>query len=244
MKSIALIPARFAATRFPGKLIQPLGDKSVIRHTYENTRDSLLFDEVIVVTDHPTLFDEIISNGGYAVMSLGNFETGSDRIAAAIKDIDVDVVINVQGDEPFVNKNALKDLLNAFSDESVRVSSLMCPIHSESEITNPNYVKVVINQKKDALYFSRSPIPYFRNKSGLQTMKHIGIYGYRKETLLQFCKWEKTPLESAEMLEQLRFLENNVPVRMVETDQSPLSIDIPEDLIKAREFLNQISKQQ
>lgn len=235
---MALIPARYAATRFPAKLMQLLGNKPVIRHTYENTRDTLLFDEVMVVTDHKVIFDEIIQNGGYAVMSEGEFESGSDRIADAVQDIDVDVIINVQGDEPFLNKSALQKLLNSFEDDETQVASLMCPLIKEADILNPAYVKVVVDKNNNALYFSRSPIPFKRNKeSGLSFLKHIGIYGYRKNILMEFTKWDKTPLENAEMLEQLRYLENGVAIKMIETAEAPLSIDTPDDLEKAKRYL-------
>lgn len=235
MKTIALIPARYAATRFPAKLMQMLGNKTVIRHTYENTRNTLLFDEVMVVTDHEIIFNEINVNGGYAVMSHGKYESGSDRIADAVRDIDVDVVINVQGDEPFVNKNTLEKLIRAFDDDNVQVASLMCPITAEEDIQNPSYVKVVTDVNRYALYFSRHPIPYMRDRdTGITFFKHIGIYGYRKNALMDFTTWARTPLERAEMLEQLRYLENGVRIKMIETPEAPLSIDTPEDLEKAR----------
>lgn len=238
MKIMALIPARYAATRFPAKLMQTLGTKTVIRHTYENTRDTYLFDEVIVVTDHQIIFDEITGAGGYALMSQGRFESGSDRIAEAVRDIDVDVVVNVQGDEPFVNKTALKQLIDAFNDEQVQVASLMCPLVSDDDIRNPSYVKVVVDNRGFALYFSRQPIPFVRNTdSKIGFKKHIGIYGYRKEVLMQFTSWQRTPLEQAEMLEQLRYLENGIRIRMIETKEAPLSIDTPEDLDRARRAL-------
>lgn len=238
MKAIALIPARYAATRFHAKLMQPLGDKTVIRSTYENTRDTNLFDEVIVVTDHEIIFNEIVHNGGYAVMSRGTFESGSDRIAAAVKDIDVDVVVNVQGDEPFVNKSALEKLLRTFETPEIQISSMMCPLKREEDLLNPSYVKVVVDKNKKALYFSRQPIPYVRNKeSKIIFWKHIGIYGYRKQALMDFTHWERTPLEKTEMLEQLRYLENGISIYMVETDDAPLSIDTPEDLIKAKAYM-------
>lgn len=236
---MALIPARYAATRFPGKLMKQLGNKSIIRHTYENTRDTYLFDEVMVVTDHEIIFDEIVRNGGYAVMSEGHFESGSDRIAAAVRDIEVDVIVNVQGDEPFVNREGLRKLLLSFSDPTVQVASLMCPIQTEDDIRNPSYVKVVVDKNNRALYFSRSPIPFARNtEMQIPYRKHIGIYGYRKEALMQFTTWERSPLESIEMLEQLRYLENGVGILMVETDEAPLSIDTPEDFELAKTFIN------
>lgn len=238
MKTMALIPARYAATRFPAKLMQMLGNKSVIRHTYENTRDTFLFDEVIVVTDHEIIFDEITRAGGYAIMSHGQFESGSDRIAEAVKDIEVDVVVNVQGDEPFVNKTGLRKLIQVFDDPQVQVASLMCPLESEEDIRNPSYVKVVVDNQQYALYFSRLPIPFIRNaESKIGFRKHIGIYGYRKEILMKFTSWKRTPLEQTEMLEQLRYLENGVKIKMIETQEAPLSIDTPEDLERARMVL-------
>lgn len=237
MKSVALIPARYGSTRFPGKLLQMLGDKTIIRHTYENTVLTHLFDEVIVITDDRRIFNEIIQYGGYAMMSKGEFESGSDRIASVAERLDTEVVINVQGDEPFVNVQGLKSLLSVFDDEKVQVASLMTPINEESDILNPNYVKVVASCSGNAMYFSRAPIPFRRNQgSSVAYMKHIGIYGYRKDVLLQFPTLEKSPLETTEMLEQLRYLENGISIRMVVTDETPLSIDTPEDLEKAKEF--------
>ena len=241
MKTIALIPARYAATRFPAKLMQLLGDKTVIRHTYENTVATLLFDEVIVVTDSEIIFNEIVHHGGYAIMSRMEHESGSDRIAEAVTDIDVDIIVNVQGDEPFVKKEILQNLLKAFGDdpgEKVEVASLMYPISSEEAISNPNHVKVVVDKNNNAMYFSRSVIPYHRDQTinGIY-FKHIGIYAFRKETLMNFTHWKSTPLEQLEKLEQLRYLENGIKIKMVITSESPLSIDTPEDLINAAKLL-------
>lgn len=239
MKTIALIPARYAATRFPGKLMQQLGDKSIIRQTYENTKATLLFDEVIVVTDSEIIFEEITRYGGYAIMSKGQHESGSDRIAEAIQDLQVDIVVNVQGDEPFVKKSVLNGLLNAFHDEiQVQVASLMHPMTLRADIENPNHVKVVTDAQGYALYFSRSVIPYPRDADAPCTWyKHIGIYAFRKEALLNFTYWGVSTLEAVEKLEQLRYLENGLRIKMVETNEAPISIDTPEDLEKARAFL-------
>ena len=242
MKIIALIPARFAATRFPGKLLQKLGNKTIIRHTYENTKATLLFDEVIVVTDNELIFQEIIENGGYALMSKKQHESGSDRIAEAIEDLNVDIVVNVQGDEPFVKKELLQDLLSAFNNvfppENVQVASLMFELKEAADIENPNHVKVVTDKNNNALYFSRSVIPYLRNKNSTATYyKHIGIYAFRKEALMNFTFWEMTPLEEAEKLEQLRYLENGIKIKMVITAAAPISIDTPEDFEKAKDFV-------
>ncbi|MGH2563105.1 MAG: 3-deoxy-manno-octulosonate cytidylyltransferase, partial [Ginsengibacter sp.] len=211
MKSIALIPARYEATRFPGKLMQLLGDKTVIRHTYENTVATLLFDEVIVATDNLIIFNEITENGGYAIMSRNKHENGSDRIVEAAADIDVDVIINVQGDEPFVKKESLKRLLQVFQDDErhlIEVASLMHEIEEEALINDPNTVKVVVDKNSNALFFSRSVIPFKRdNTVNVIYHKHIGIYAYRKKALMNFAKWPPTPLEAGEKLEQLRYLE-------------------------------------
>jgi 3-deoxy-D-manno-octulosonate cytidylyltransferase len=242
MKSIALIPARYEATRFPGKLMQLLGDKTVIRHTYENTVASLLFDEVIVVTDSPLIFNEIVENGGYAIMSHGEYESGSERIAETAADIDVDVIINVQGDEPFVKKEPLQSLLQVFQNNDhhvVEVASLMHEINDENLIADPNTVKVVVDKNFNALMFSRSVIPFQRDKTlNVIYYKHIGIYAYRKNALMNFTKWEAAPLEVSEKLEQLRYLENGVKIKMVLTNESPVSIDTSEDLERAKKLLD------
>lgn len=241
MKTIALIPARYAATRFPGKLMQLLGNKTIIRHTYENTVATLLFDEVIVVTDSKIIFNEIIHNGGYAVMSKKEHESGSDRIAEAAADIEAGIIVNVQGDEPFVKKELLQNLLRAFENDpnqNVKVASLMYEITNENEISNPNHVKVVVDKNNNALLFSRSVIPFHRDKNkNAVYYKHIGIYAFRKNALMNFTKWNISPLEGIEKLEQLRYLENGVGIKMVLVDESPISIDTPEDLEKAKKLL-------
>jgi 3-deoxy-manno-octulosonate cytidylyltransferase (CMP-KDO synthetase) len=241
MKTIAIIPARYAATRFPAKLMQMLGDKSVIRHTYENTVATLLFDEVIVVTDNEIIFNEIVQNGGYAIMSRKEHESGSDRIAEAAADIDVDIIVNVQGDEPFVKKELLQSILNSFKNDpkhQVQVASAMYQITGVDAIANPNHVKVVVDKNMNALLFSRSIIPFHRDKNiNAVYYKHIGIYAFRKSALMNFTQWKVTPLEAIEKLEQLRYLENNVKIKMVITDENPVSIDSPEDLENARKLL-------
>ena len=241
MKTIALIPARYAATRFPAKLMQPLGKKTIIRHTYENTKATLLFDDIIVVTDSDIIFNEIVHNGGYAIMSKKEHESGSDRIAEAVADIDVDIIVNVQGDEPFVKKEMLKNLLNAFkndADKKIQVASLMYQVVNEEIITNPNHVKVVVDKDNNALLFSRSVIPFHRDKNITPVYyKHIGIYAYRKNALMNFTQWETTPLEAIEKLEQLRYLENGIKIKMVITDESPISIDTPEDYELAKKLI-------
>ncbi len=243
MIKIAMIPARYAATRFPFKLMQKLGDKSVIRHTYDNVLATGLFDEVYVVTDHQIIFDEISQNGGKAIMSTKEHESGSDRIAEAVADMDVDVILNVQGDEPFVKKEPLRQLLNAFDDASVQLGSLMKKFTDSSLVNNPNYVKVVVDKNNDALFFSRASIPFQRDANiNVDYFEHIGVYAYRKDILMQFTRWPLSKLEQIEKLEQLRYLENGYKIRMIETNESSVKIDMPEDLPIAEEYLKQITK--
>lgn len=238
MKIIAMIPARYAATRFPAKLMQQLGNKTVIRHTYDNTLATGLFDEVVVVTDSKIIFSEIISNGGHAIMSKNNHESGSDRIAEAAADLEVDIIVNVQGDEPFVQKQPLEKLLAVFTDNSVQVASLMQVLENPALIEDPNYVKVAVDKNNNALFFSRSVIPYPRDKNiSIPYYEHIGVYAFRKQALLNFTSWPMTPLEAAEKIECLRYLEYGIPLKMVLTNYMGIEIDTPEDLIKAAKLL-------
>jgi 3-deoxy-manno-octulosonate cytidylyltransferase (CMP-KDO synthetase) len=234
----AFIPARYAATRFPAKLMQTLGDKSVIRHTYDNTKATGLFDEVYVVTDSDIIYNEIVNNGGKAIMSKRSHESGSDRIAEAIVDLDIDIVVNVQGDEPFVKREPLQKVIDVFADSTVQVSSLMQVLTNPQLIEDPNYVKVAVDTKMNALFFSRSVIPYPRATDiAITYYEHIGVYAFKKQALLNFTNWPMTPLEAAEKIECLRYLENGVPIRMVVTDYMGVEIDTPEDLIKAAKLL-------
>jgi len=240
MKVIAMIPARYEASRFPGKLMKDLAGKSVILRTYEATKNSNLFDEVYVVTDSDIIFNEIISNNGKAIKSKKEHESGSDRIAEAIEDLEVDVVVNVQGDEPFTQVNSLKNLLEVFEEDEkkeIDIASLMIRMNDEEEINNPNNVKVVTDEDNFALYFSRSPIPFPREKSTAEYFKHIGIYAFKKEALLKFTKLPVNRLEATEKLENLRFLANGMTVKMVETNEIAIGIDTPEDLEKAIDLI-------
>ncbi len=241
MKTIAVIPARYASTRFPAKLMQDLGGKTVILRTYQATVSTHLFDDVFVVTDSDFIFNEIILNGGKAIMSIKEHESGSDRIAEAIANIDCDIVVNVQGDEPFVNAEPLIDLLKIFENDvnkTVDLASLMREINDESEINNPNNVKVVVDQNGFALYFSRSVIPFPREKKvGVRYFQHIGIYAFRKQALLDFYSLPMKSLEASEKLEQLRYLEFGKRIKMVETSHIGIGIDTIEDLEKARKML-------
>lgn len=233
-----MIPARYEASRFPGKLMQMLGDKTVIRRVYEAAKNTNLFDDVIVVTDSDIIEKEIRSVGGSVIRSKKQHESGSDRIAEAAVDLDVDIILNVQGDTPFIKKEPLEKLLALFSDETVRVASLMQIISDEKVISDPNRVKVVVDKKNNSLLFSRSIIPYPRNENAsVNYYEHIGVYAFRKQALLDFTSWPVTPLEDAEKIECLRYLENGTPLRMALTNYIGVSIDTPEDLEKAKTLI-------
>ncbi len=234
----AFIPARYAATRFPAKLMQALGDKTVIRHTYDNTVATGLFNEVYVVTDSEIIFNEITSHGGKALMSKKEHQSGSDRIAEAIEHLAIDIVVNVQGDEPFVKKEPLEKLIAVFKDENVEVASLMQALTHTDLIADPNYVKVAVDKNMNALFFSRSIIPYPRNTEIANIYyEHIGVYAFKKQALLDFTNWPMSPLEATEKIECLRYLENGVSIKMVVTSYMGIEIDTPEDLIKAAKLL-------
>jgi 3-deoxy-D-manno-octulosonate cytidylyltransferase len=241
MKTIAMIPARYAATRFPAKLLQLLGEKTVIRHTYDNTVATGLFDDVIVVTDSELIYREIKDHGGLATMSLREHESGSDRIAEAVAGMDTDLVVNVQGDEPFVRRQPLEKLLSLFRGEAgrtVQVASLVQVLKEQRQIEDPNYVKVALDKNDNALFFSRSVIPYPRDPAVDRTYyEHIGVYAFRKQALLQFTAWPVSPLEAAEKIECLRYLENGIPIRMAITEYMGIEIDTPEDLERAAHLL-------
>lgn len=238
MKIGAFIPARYAATRFPAKLMQTLGDKTVIRHTYDNTVATGLFDSVYVVTDSEIIFNEITQHGGNAIMSKRSHESGSDRIAEAVQDLDIDIVVNVQGDEPFVKREPLEKVIAVFSDAKVEVASLMQVLTDSTLIQDPNYVKVAVDKNNNALFFSRSVIPYPRStEAAITYYEHIGVYAFQKQALLNFTNWPMSPLEAAEKIECLRYLENGVSIKMVVTEYMGVEIDTPADLIKAAKLL-------
>ncbi|MEO6356232.1 MAG: 3-deoxy-manno-octulosonate cytidylyltransferase [Ferruginibacter sp.] len=240
MIKIAMIPARYAASRFPAKLMQLLGEKTVIRHTYDNTVATGLFDEVVVVTDSDIIYKEIVNNGGQAKMSVQQHESGSDRIAEAVADMDVEIVVNVQGDEPFVQREPLQKLLDVFDDEAekVQVASLMQVLKEAQFIADPNYVKVAVDRNMNALMFSRSAIPYQRDQQITPVYyEHIGVYAFRKQALMNFTNWPITPLEAAEKIECLRYLEYGVPIKMIVTQYMGVEIDTPEDLVRAAKLL-------
>jgi 3-deoxy-manno-octulosonate cytidylyltransferase (CMP-KDO synthetase) len=237
MKVIAMIPARYAASRFPGKLMQDLAGKSVILRTYEATINTGLFEKVFVVTDSKIIYGEIKKNGGDVLMSKVEHESGSDRIAEAVHDIECDIVLNVQGDEPFTERESLKRLIEVFSFDKAKqidLASLMVKIDDEKEINNSNCVKVITDKDNFALYFSRSIIPFNRSyNKKLNYYKHKGVYAFRKATLLEFTNLPILNLEESEKIECLRFLEHGKKIKMVESNVQGVEIDTPSDLEKA-----------
>ena len=234
---VAVIPARYAATRFPGKLMQMLGNKTIIRHVYDNTVSTGLFNDVFVVTDSDIIYKEIKDGGGKVIMSKKQHESGSDRIAEAIAEMNIDVIVNVQGDEPFIKKEPLEKLVHLFNDDKIQVASLMRKI-SKEEAMNPNNVKVVTDRSGYALYFSRSIVPYQRDeKMKAEYFLHVGVYAYKKDALIAFTKLPQSSLEKIEKLEQLRYLENGIKIKMAETDYNNIAIDTPEDLERAKSSL-------
>lgn len=246
MKIISMIPARYGATRFPAKLIQDLAGKTVILRTYEATVATNLFDDVYVVTDSDIIYDEIVNNGGKAIMSIKEHQSGSDRIAEAVEHMDVDIVVNVQGDEPFTDRESLEKLLEVFKNDhqkQVDLASLMVEITDWDEINNPNTVKVIVDQNNLALYFSRSPIPYPRDKeAGARYFKHKGIYVFRKQALLDFYRWPMQFIEATEKIECIRYLEYGRCIKMVETTVEGIEIDTPEDLERANRLWKNIAR--
>ena len=235
-----MIPARYKASRFPGKLMQDLEGKPVIIRTYEATVATGLFEEVYVVTDSEIIYNEVEKYGGKAIMSIKQHESGSDRIAEAVQDIDCDIVVNVQGDEPFTERYSLESVLSVFKDDinkEIDLASLMVEITDWDEITNPNTVKVIVDQNDFALYFSRSPIPFPRDKeAGARYFKHKGIYAFRKQALLDFTVLPMQFLEATEKIECIRYLEYGKRIKMVETNIQGVEIDTPEDLARAKKL--------
>lgn len=233
-----MIPARYAASRFPAKLMQDLSGKPVIVRTYEAAIHTGLFDAVYVVTDSPIIYESVTNAGGKAIMSKTEHDCGSDRIAEAVTDMDVDIIVNVQGDEPFTDRESLVGIMDVFKKDAkkeIDLASLMVKITDEDEINNPNTVKVIVDNRNFALYFSRAPIPFPRAKqAGTVYYKHKGIYAFRKRALMDFQRLPMLSLEATEKIEAIRYLEYGKKIKMVETTVSGIEIDTPEDLAKAQ----------
>ncbi len=244
MKIIAMIPARYSASRFPGKLMKDLGGKPVILRTYEATLKTNLFDDVFIVTDSDVIFNTIKNAGGKVIMSSKEHECGSDRIAEAVENMDVDIVINVQGDEPFVDVVSLSKLIDIFKSDKkkeIDLASLKVEIKNKEDINNPNNVKVITDVNNLAIYFSRSAIPFHRDQTiKVKYYKHKGVYAFRKQALIDFYKTPITPLEAAEKIEAIRYQELGKKIKMVETNVESIGIDTPEDLEKAINYLKHV----
>ena len=244
MKIIAMIPARYQASRFPGKLMKDLGGKPVILRTYEAAVNTNLFSEVYVVTDSDIIYKTISNSGGNAIMSKKEHECGSDRIAEAVENIDVDIVVNVQGDEPFIDELSLSKLIEVFKNDikkEVDLASLKVEITNKEDIENPNNVKVITDVNNMAIYFSRSVIPFHRDSSvDVKYYKHKGVYAFRKQALIDFYNTPITPLEAAEKIEAIRYQEIGKRIKMVETSVEAVGIDTPEDLEKALKFIKNV----
>ena len=241
LKTIAMIPARYEASRFPGKLMKDLEGKPVILRTYEAAVQTQLFDTVYVVTDSELIYETITGAGGHAIMSQQEHSCGSDRIAEAVADLDIDIVVNVQGDEPFTNTEDMRNVLQVFYEkdaDAIDLASLMTPISKIEDIENPNNVKVIVDQASFALYFSRAPIPYRRDRD-IESVyyKHKGIYAFRKQAVLDFAKLPMRMLEAAEKIEAIRYLEYGKRIKMVPSDAPAIGIDTPQDLEEARAIL-------
>ncbi len=233
INTLAVIPARYASTRFPAKALALLAAKPIIQHVYERVASSGLFSQTIVATDHEAIYSAVESFGAKVLMTSAHHQSGSDRIAEAASAIpQAEIIFNVQGDEPLIDIASLKALLQAFAAPQVQMASLMTPITDHNMLNNPNIVKVVTNSLQDALYFSRSPIPFNRdNDLNITHYRHIGVYAYRRETLFRFISLPQSRLELCEKLEQLRALEAGIPIRMLTTDYQGIGIDTPEDLV-------------
>lgn len=243
MKFIGIIPARYASTRFPGKPLALLGGKPVIQHVYEKV--AAVLEAAYVATDDKRIYDVVKSFGGQVVMTRTDHKSGTDRIEEAIEKIggEWDVVVNVQGDEPFVAKNQLDTICHCFDDPTTQIATLGKPFESMEAVQNPNSPKIVVDNMGFAMYFSRSVIPYVRGKemsswlTHYPFLKHLGIYAYRKDVLRQVTQLPQSSLEIAESLEQLRWLQNGFKIKVGTTDVETVGIDTPQDLERAEEFL-------
>lgn len=238
MNAICVIPARYASTRLPGKPLREICGVPMICRVYERAKLSKTVAEVLVATDDERIFAAVEKFSGRAIMTRADHKTGTDRLAeVAEKFPDVDVIVNVQGDEPLIDAALIDELVSEFvGDENLQMATVAVELKDAAEIQNPNNVKVVFDKNHDALYFSRSQIPYPRNSGVAKTFKHIGIYAYRRDFLLAYAKMQPTPLEQAESLEQLRALENGFKIRVIESNCEFVGVDTEEDLARVNEI--------
>lgn len=239
MDITAIIPARYASTRLPGKPLLDISGKPMVQHVYERAKKAELVSRVIVATDDRRIFDAVERFGGRAVMTSESHKSGTDRLAEVAKGLDSDMIVNIQGDEPLIEPGMIDDAIRPLmEDGSIVMGSLKAEIRDETELNNPNVVKVVVDRNDFALYFSRYPIPYIRDDSPLSLLtgrfKHIGLYVYRRDFLLEYAGMPQTPLEEAEKLEQLRALENGYRIKVPTTRYQSIGVDTEEDLERVR----------
>lgn len=242
MEAIGVIPARYGSQRFPGKPLADLAGKPLVQHVWERAQEAGRLSRVIVATDDERILQAVRSFGGEAVMTRGNHPSGTDRVAEAVADRDVDIVVNIQGDEPLVETKIIDQLVAAFeADDSLKMATLAARVTDLSNQSDPNTAKVVVDKDGFALYFSRQPIPYVRDTISNQKwngyLQHIGMYGFRKDFLLAFTSLEPSPLEKVEALEQLRALEHGFHVKVIEVDHQPFNVDTVEDLERVRAII-------
>lgn len=263
MTAIVIIPARYDSTRFPGKPLAPLNGKPLIQHVYENSKKSKLAKEVMVATDSKAIFEAVLGFGGKAAMTSSSHASGTDRIAEAAVSLDYDIIVNVQGDEPLIRPEMIDDVIGLLDDGRAAMGTLVKKIENSEEIFDPNVVKAVFDKDGFAMYFSRAPIPFnrdgWRNITGIRDwglgigkvtetntqsltpnpcFKHIGIYSYRRDVLLSLAKMDPAPLEQIEKLEQLRALANGFRIKVKETLFETVGVDTPQDLERAKKWLN------
>lgn len=248
MKFTGIIPARYGSSRFPGKPLAVLGGKTVIQRVYEQV--SQVLEDAFVATDDQRIFDAVTAFGGKAVMTSANHQSGTDRIEEAVEQLRLtcDVVLNIQGDEPFIQRQQIETLCHCFDDSKTQIATLGKRFESQKALENPNSPKIVVDKDGYALYFSRSVIPFIRNKKGDEWMgqypflKHLGIYAYRRDVLKEITQLPQSSLELAESLEQLRWLQNGYRIKVGLTDIETVGIDTPEDLNRAERFLGHLQQ--
>jgi 3-deoxy-manno-octulosonate cytidylyltransferase (CMP-KDO synthetase) len=244
---VGVIPARFGSTRFPGKLLASLGDRTILHHVHDRALRARRLDTVIVATDDERILREVLAFGGTAVMTSPNHHSGTDRLAEAVAGLDTDYgfVVNVQGDEPFIDPGTIDAVAAALAEDPASLWTAVCPLDDAAALASPNVVKAVVAEDGRVLYFSRAPIPHLQRGDGPSRIHHhhIGIYGYAKEQLLRFVRMPCSPLERAEGLEQLRALEGGIPVRAVTVGKTFGGIDTQDDLDRARRLLAGVGSQ-
>ncbi|MGZ3945362.1 MAG: 3-deoxy-manno-octulosonate cytidylyltransferase [Mucilaginibacter sp.] len=241
MDILGIIPARYASTRFPGKPLVDIAGKSMIQRVYEQAKKCPLLNEVVIATDDDRIFNHVTGFRGRAIMTSPDHQSGTDRCAeVALKHAGYDVIVNIQGDEPYIDPEQISKVISCFTDSNTQIATLVKKVLTNEELHNVNSPKVIINKNSEAIYFSRSPLPHIRGQDPNKWLqhftyyKHIGIYGYRADILQQITKLPVSPLEKAESLEQLRWIENGYRIKVAETDLETHAIDTPEDLEKLK----------